>query len=518
MPFASWTRASAAGASIARAVLPVCGVVLACVACDDDPQSPPDDDGTPHTVTAPMTPAGPSSGDPDTDYEYCTSGGVCSLAHSVAEYQFRGDGGTHAWVAGCDTLNWSAAASASVEARAKCSAGVVSPWSAPKAVTIGTPPPAPLTDPIWEYPRSQGHSITGGYVYRGPSLAALVGKYVYGDHVLRHVWALSYDGTTASNEFLLDHTTGISSFGVAENGELFLCGYSTSAATKLRGFSESGGLYSLTDPFPNLSFDKPVDLQNAGDGSDRLFVVEQNGVIRVFPNDASATGTSEFLNISARPVVCCGEMGLLGLAFHPDYENNGFFFVYYMTDGGTPYRARLSRFQVSGADPNDADETSERILLEFNDRETNHNGGAICFDDEGYLHLAVGDEGSGGDPYGNAQNRAVLFGKILRLDVDQSVNTPPYYGIPADNPFVGNTSGYREEIFAWGLRNPWRMSYDAVTDRIWVGDVGQTSYEEIDIIESGKNYGWDCREGAHDYTGPPGGPSPSCPSAVRAER
>jgi Glucose / Sorbosone dehydrogenase len=367
------------------------------------------------------------------------------------------------------------------------------------------PPPAGLTDPIWEYPRSQGQSITGGYVYRGPSIPSLVGKYVYADHPARHIWALSYDDTVATNEFLVDAPNRVSSFGVAENGELFVCGYSTGGDTKIRGLSESGGVYTTTDAFPNLTFDRPVDLQNAGDGTDRLFVVEQPGIIRVFQNNSSTATTSEFLDISS-DVACCSELGLLGLAFHPDYETNGFFYVYYTTTGGTPYRDRLSRFQVSAGDPNDADESTEKILFEVNDRQGNHNGGALCFDADGYLFVAMGDEGGSGDVYDNAQNRKVLFGKILRLDVDY--NVAPYYGIPPSNPFVGNVDGYREEIFAWGFRNPWRMSYDTPTDRLWVGDVGQDKYEEIDIVEIGKNYGWDCREGKHNFLADP---SPACP-------
>lgn len=381
----------------------------------------------------------------------------------------------------------------------------------PAGPPVTNGPPAPgLTDPVWEYDRSAGNVITGGYVYRGPSVPSLVGKYVYGDNGSRHIWALTYDGTTATNEFLLDTPTGASSFGVADDGELFACVYHPTNPTQLRGFVETGGAYFLTDPFPNLTFNQPVDLRHAGDGTDRLFVVEQGGFIRVFVNDAATATTSEFLDISGR-VECCSELGLLGLAFHPDYENNRFFFVYYTATGGSPHRTRISRFEVSAGDPDVADETSEKILIEFNDREGNHNGGGLMFADDGYLYASIGDEGAQGDGHDNAQNRAVLFGKILRLDVDQNVNTT-YYGIPADNPLVGNTSGYREEIYAWGFRNPWRMSYDGATDRIWVGDVGQGSYEEIDVVEIGKNYGWDCREGAHDYLGPPDGPSPACPS------
>jgi hypothetical protein len=268
--------------------------------------------------------------------------------------------------------------------------------------------------------------------------------------------------------------------------------------------------YEVFDAFANLSFSRPVDVQHAGDGSNRLFVVEQDGVIRVFPNDPMVSSTSEFLNITAR-VACCGEMGLLGLAFHPNYENNGFFFLHYSTNNPTR-KGRVSRFRVGG-NPNQGDPNSEVILLEFDDRQSNHNGGAMFFGGDGYLYIAIGDEGGGGDLYDNAQNRSVLFGKILRLDVDQNVNTIPYYGIPPSNPFVGNTDGYREEIFAYGLRNPWRISYDAATDRIWAGDVGQVRREEIDIIVNGANYGWDCREGFDPYTGPPGGPSPLCAGA-----
>ncbi len=387
-------------------------------------------------------------------------------------------------------------------------AGFACDDDSPTPPTSNGPPANGLTDPIYEYSHSVGQSITGGYVYRGPRVAPLTGKYVYADFITRHVWALSYDGTTASNEFLVDAPNGISSFGVAEDGELFLCGYDNSAPTKLRGFSESGGVYSLTDAFPNLTFDQPVDLQNAGDGSDRLFVVEQSGSIRVFDNDAAASASSEFLNLSDS-LVCCGELGVLGLAFHPDYATNGYFFVYRsISNGGL--KARLSRFTVSGGDPNQADPASERVLLEFDDRQGNHNGGAMCFAADGYLYLAVGDEGGGGDVYNNAQDRTTWFGKILRFDVDQNVTTSPYYAVPADNPLVGNSSGYREEIFAWGLRNPWRISYDAATDRVWAADVGQGSYEEIDIIQNGRNYGWDCREGRHNYNGPPDGPSPLC--------
>jgi glucose/arabinose dehydrogenase len=285
--------------------------------------------------------------------------------------------------------------------------------------------------------------------------------------------------------------------------------------------SRSGGngpppayTYDLVEAFPNLDFARPTDIQHAGDGTNRLFVVEQLGRIRVFPNDPAAAAAGVFLDITGRvQAPLQSEMGLLGLAFHPQYETNGYFFVHYTAGTPAARLGRVSRFQVS-FDPNVADPASEKILLDIPDRAGNHNGGALLFAADGYLYIALGDEGGAGDSYDNAQNRATLFGSILRLDVDQNVDVVPYYGIPPDNPFAGNTSGYREEIFAYGLRNPWRISYDALTDRIFAGDVGQGTWEEIDIITSGGNYGWDCREGLVAYNGNEHPPSPLCASAT----
>lgn len=271
--------------------------------------------------------------------------------------------------------------------------------------------------------------------------------------------------------------------------------------------------YTLEDAFPNLSFVRPVDIRNAGDGSHRLFVVEQTGKILVFSDKSTAPSASTFLDITSEVAAPGGEMGLLGLAFHPQYTTNGTFFVYYTATTGTGNVARVSRFHVSAADSNAADPASETVLLEMSERMANHNGGGLCFDGNGYLCIGVGDEGGEGDYFENGQNRATLQGSILRLDVDQNVNTPPYYGIPPDNPFAGNTDGYREEIYAYGMRNPWRISYDANADHLWVADVGQDSWEEIDIVTAGGNYGWNCREGKHPYTGPPGSPSPACQGA-----
>jgi glucose/arabinose dehydrogenase len=253
--------------------------------------------------------------------------------------------------------------------------------------------------------------------------------------------------------------------------------------------------FELKNAFPNLTFANPVDLQHAGDDTDRIFVVSQNGRIYVFENRPEVEEAGLFLDISDR-VEFGGERGLLGLAFHPDFKNNGYFFVYYTAPN--PLRSVIARFTVSESDPNRADAMGEAIILEFNQPRVNHNGGQIAFGPDGYLYIASGDGGGSGDPGNNAQNRRNLLGAILRLDVD-TTQGDLNYSVPDDNPFTGNTEGYREEIYAFGLRNPWRMSFDIETGWLWCGDVGQSSWEIIHLIENGKNYGWNIIEGSHCY-------------------
>ncbi|MDR7129720.1 glucose/arabinose dehydrogenase [Algoriphagus sp. 4150] len=253
---------------------------------------------------------------------------------------------------------------------------------------------------------------------------------------------------------------------------------------------------TMIEAFPNLSFTRPVDLQHAGDNSDRLFVVEQRGVISVFQNEQGTTDKTEFLAIENSVDDSGNEEGLLGLAFHPNYESNGYFYVNYTA--ANPDRTVISRFSVSPSNPNQADPASELVLMEFGQPYSNHNGGQISFGPDGYLYIAVGDGGSGGDPQGNSQNRSTLLGSILRIDVDRQ-NGAVNYSIPEDNPFAGNTEGFREEIYAYGLRNPWRFSFDSANGQLWTGDVGQNRYEEIDIIVKGGNYGWNTMEGFHCY-------------------
>lgn len=265
-------------------------------------------------------------------------------------------------------------------------------------------------------------------------------------------------------------------------------------AFKISTSGSSLASMQLRRVFSRLAFSSPLLLTHAGDNSDRVFVMEQAGIIKVFPNQDNAASAKTFLDIRSR-VTSGGETGLLGLAFHPQYASNGKFYVYY-TRGNL--FSRFSEFQVSGNDPDVAHPNSERILFEVSQPASNHNGGMIAFGPDGYLYIALGDGGGGGDPFRTGQDRRSLLAKILRIDVNTRTGNLGY-GIPADNPYVGNTSGWREETWAWGLRNPWRFSFDRVNGNLWCGDVGQGAWEEVDLIVKGGNYGWSIMEGAHCY-------------------
>lgn len=257
---------------------------------------------------------------------------------------------------------------------------------------------------------------------------------------------------------------------------------------------------TLEPAFSSLTFDTPVDIQVAPGEPDRLYVVEQRGVVKLVLNDPDATTADVFLDISAR-VYTGMEEGLLGLAFHPHYDENGRFFVYYNVRD--PLRARLSSFTSDRSDRPVADPFTEEILLEIDQPFDSHNGGQIRFGPDGYLYISVGDGGGHGENLGTGDDLKTLLGSILRVDVDNA-DDGKAYAIPAENPFARNREGYRKEIFAFGFRNPWRFSFDrkdfeAAADsqyiRIWTADVGAGSFEEIDIVERGKNYGWNEMEG-----------------------
>ena len=247
--------------------------------------------------------------------------------------------------------------------------------------------------------------------------------------------------------------------------------------------------FELVDAFPNLAFDFAVDIQVPGSASNnnRIFVVEKRGVISVFPelSTAQTTDRTVFLDISAK-VRNFGEAGLLGLAFHPNYETNGYFFVYYVSP--FPYRNIVARYQVSG-NPDVANPNSELILIDDPKNNLFHNGGQLVFGPGNLMYIAVGDDQSSA----NGQDLNDLQGSILRVFPNVTGASPPYT-IPNGNPFKGNLNGYREEIFAYGFRNPWRFSIDPL-GQIWVADVGENSFEEVNVIELGGNYGWPLMEG-----------------------
>lgn len=237
--------------------------------------------------------------------------------------------------------------------------------------------------------------------------------------------------------------------------------------------------------------DFPVYITASHDGSGRLFIIEQRGRIRVLAG--GNVQRTPFLDITDR-VNYGGEMGLLGLAFHPAYVSNGRFFINYTRNGPNGLETVIAEYSVS-ADPNVAAKDSEKILLTFAQPFENHNGGMIEFGPDGFLYIATGDGGSGGDPFGNGQKLDTLLGKILRIDVDSAKP----YAIPPDNPFIGRGRG---EIWAYGLRNPFRFSFDRPTGRLFAGDVGQSLYEEVDLIVKGGNYGWNLMEGLHCFSPP----------------
>ena len=253
--------------------------------------------------------------------------------------------------------------------------------------------------------------------------------------------------------------------------------------------------------FPNLDFEFPVEIQPSNDGLDRLFVVEQAGRIKVFDNDSNTTSSNTFLDITNQVYFEVGqEIGLLGLAFHPDYVNNGYFYVYYTIGNfNTDIEIVLSRFSVSSDNNNVADAGSELVIFRFdkNQNASNHNGGKIAFGPDEYLYISFGDGGGANDPVGNGQNINTVFGSICRIDIDVDGSNPVEsnpalpngnYEIPSDNPFVGQAG--LDEIYAYGIRNTWKFSFDNPTDRLWAADVGQNAFEEINLIENGENYGW----------------------------
>ena len=253
------------------------------------------------------------------------------------------------------------------------------------------------------------------------------------------------------------------------------------------------GSVVAVDAFPGLpSFANPLFATHAPAGADRVFVLEQSGRILVFPNSPGATVATTFLDLRSRVRQTGGEEGLLGLAFHPDYATNGYFYVNYTDAAPAPRQSVVARYRVS-SDP-DVAETAETRLLVVPQPFSNHNGGMLAFGPDGMLHASFGDGGSAGDPQNNGLSLTTLLGKVLRIDVDSPGGGLPY-GIPADNPFASSGGPERKEIWCWGLRNPWRFSFDRVSGTPWCGDVGQGDREEVDVLRNGGNFGWRAMEG-----------------------
>jgi glucose/arabinose dehydrogenase len=313
-------------------------------------------------------------------------------------------------------------------------------------------------------------------------------------------------------------------FGKAKKGHICLQDHNDPVAyrnIKLRALSNNG---SVADPldgklplkgvvaFPEMNWEgfegsdenglittlRPVVLTHAGDGSNRNFVATQRGTMYVFPNDAKVEKATLFMDISDRvqDFRKDNEEGLLGFAMHPDYKNNGQFFVYY-SSSKEPRTSIVSRFNVSKNDPNKADPASEQVVMKIPQPFSNHNGGSIAFGHDGYLYIALGDGGGRNDPLGHGQNLGTLMGSMLRIDVNHQQDGKNY-AIPQDNPFL-KREGALPEIYAYGFRNIWRMSVDRKTGTVWAADVGQDFWEEVNIVKAGGNYGWSIREASYPF-------------------
>lgn len=375
-----------------------------------------------------------------------------------------------------------------------------------------------LRSVLWAY-ASQKRGSAGGYSTRlGVSVNTFLGMQNWlkvldraGRTTDVRSELFAANGTRVSEKVVRLRPKGTADLGLHESfaastvGEGLLSFHETNAdvfAETLRVFPDGrGGVESimlvptmaLPESTVNVDFQlvadglsSPVALAHAGDGSGRLFIAEREGRIRVLQNGAVLP--TPFLDISSK-VTTDGEMGLLGLAFHPQYSQNGRVFAVYSALDATTV---LAEFRVSG-DPNVVDPASESEVLSLPQPHIFHKGGQLAFGPDGYLYVSFGDGGFSGDPLGNGQNLGVLYGKILRLDVSSSP-----YRIPSDNPFVGQ-AGARGEIWAYGFRNPWRFSFDRLTGDLIAADVGENSFEEIDIVRKGGNYGWNTLEGSSCY-------------------
>jgi glucose/arabinose dehydrogenase len=370
----------------------------------------------------------------------------------------------------------------------------------------GCGPVDDYTFPVHAYSHWQGGdfvgcSITGGYVYRGHWSPALIGRYIFADYCSGRFWTLSAGDAGWQLTHLGQLLTNASTFGEDANGELYVAGHGDGRVYRLKAVPT---VPSISLAVVAGGFSSPLGIVHSGlEGDDRLFIVQKGGHIRILNGDGTIRPTP-FLNLTGQ-VSTGSEQGLLGLAFHPGYATNGYFYVNYTDTAG---HTRIVRFSVNSDDPHTADPASALTLLTINQPASNHNGGNLTFGPDGYLYIGMGDGGSSGDPWNNGQTMTTLLGKMLRIDVDATAGLPPdcgsgsNYTIPADNPFVSDGTACNE-IWAAGLRNPWRFSFDRLLGDLYIGDVGQNAWEEIDWqpagSSGGENYGWRCYEGNAPY-------------------
>ena len=273
------------------------------------------------------------------------------------------------------------------------------------------------------------------------------------------------------------------------------------ATGEVQSENQSGQHVGLERAYSQLRFDRPVAITGAGDHSGRLFVVEQAGIVRWFSQSDENPTAKVFLDISNQISRRGNEEGLIGFAFHPDFKNNGFLFCHYSADQTRTGKRQIasnviSRFKIS-SDSDIVDPNSEEIILTVEQPYANHNGGTLAFGKDGYLYYSLGDGGFRDDPNGNGQKLSSMLGAINRIDVD-STTSGKAYAIPQDNPFV-NEDNAAPELYAIGLRNVWRFSFDRQTGELWAADVGQEKIEEVNIVESGGNYGWNRFEANDDF-------------------
>ena len=302
-------------------------------------------------------------------------------------------------------------------------------------------------------------------------------------------------GTSATSVALVNSTTITAATPAHAAGAVSVVVTNTDAktGTLTNGYTYTtpAGTLALTNVVSGLS--NPVGMERPP-ADNRFFIVEQRGTIRILENGALHSGN--FLDLQSLVNFDGQEQGLLGLAFHPNYATNHKFYVNYSLDEGNRETV-IAEYQTLASDPNTADPNSERVLLIVNQPFPNHKGGQLVFGPDGFLYIGLGDGGSGGDPLGNGQNLSTFLGKMLRISVDPPFASGKEYAIPADNPFAA--SGGLPEIWAYGLRNPWRFSFEPVTNRLFVADVGQDNWEEIDILQKGGNFGWNVMEGKHCF-------------------